>query len=148
MDLLARREHSRLELERKLARREFSPDLVAPVLDGLQSDGLLDDGRFAEAFVRSKTAKGKGPLKMLAELKARGVDESLARNALASAKVDWTALAVKVLTKRFGGGAIEDVRERARRQRFLAQRGFSAEQARAALERSADLRAADLDENL
>lgn len=136
MDLLARREHSRRELERKLVQREFEPALVARVLDELIDEGLLDNQRFAEAFVRSRIVRGKGPLKILAELSERGVGQAQAEQALAASETDWAAVAEEALAKRFGAEPINDVKERARRTRFLAARGFSGAQASAALRRS------------
>jgi len=71
MDLLARREHTRLELERKLADREFDSTVIGDVLDRLQEDGLLDEDRFIESFVRTRVGKGHGPARIQAELGQR-----------------------------------------------------------------------------
>lgn len=70
---LARREHSRLELFNKLIQKGHSPDLINTVLDQLIVDRLLNEERFVEAFVYSKTNKGQGPLKIVAELKQKGI---------------------------------------------------------------------------
>ncbi len=134
MDLLARREHSRLELARKLASRGFAPALVETVLDDLREDGLQCDERFAASFVNSRVGQGKGPLKVLAELRERGLDETHARQALDDSGADWHALARAALGKRFGAEGPADFKARARRMRFLAQRGFSREQAHRAVE--------------
>lgn len=140
MDLLARREHSRRELERKLRTREVPAGLATEVLDELIADGLLDNARFAEAFVRSRSGRGRGPRKILAELAERGIDASLAERALRAGETDWTALAEEVLGKRFGNTPIRDLKDRTRRMRFLAQRGFTREQSSAALGRSQQVR--------
>ena len=76
MNYLARREHSRRELEQKLARKEFDANEISEALDRLVEDGLLSDVRFAESFVHARRQRGSGPLKIQAELKLRGVSEA------------------------------------------------------------------------
>jgi len=132
MDLLARREHSRLELRRKLGARDLPDELIEQALDDLQQDGLLSDQRFAESFAGSRLRRGQGPQRILAELRQRGVVDALAEQALASLGADWLATARAVREKRFGRAVPQDFKERARQARFLQYRGFSAEQAMAA----------------
>ena len=138
LDLLARREHSRLELRRKLLARSHARDMADEVLDRLQREGLLDEVRFAEQFVRSRTGRGQGPAKIRAQLLQRGVGESLIDNTLAEAGCDWMALAAAARRKRFGAAAPGEYRERARQARFLKSRGFEYGQIQAALDLEAD----------
>ena len=138
MDLLARREHSRLELERKLGVRGFEPAVVAQVLDGLTRDRLLEEDRFVESFIRARARKGQGPMRIRGDLAQRGVDDGSVSAGLANAPCDWGALAAEVRTKRFGAAAPADFRERARQAKFLQYRGFDADQIRAALDLAAD----------
>jgi len=132
--LLARREYSRAELAGRLAAKHHDAERVQQALDALEVDGLQSDARFAESFVRSRLARGQGPMKVRAGLNERGVDRELARTALdaAQAETDWQALACEVLAKRFDGPGTTP-RERARRERFLAGRGFDFEQMKYAL---------------
>lgn len=51
MDLLARREHGRAELSRKLRQRGASAELIDPALDRLAEEGLLDESRYLESFI-------------------------------------------------------------------------------------------------
>ena len=132
VDLLARREHSRLELTRKLAARGFQEDVIALALDELERSGALADQRFTESFVRSRVAKGQGPARIRAELAQRGIPG--AEEVLREAEVDWLAAIRAVRSKKFGTDVPSDYRERARQARFLEYRGFSSEQIRAALE--------------
>ncbi len=162
MDLLARREHSRTELETKLARRfagSFGPgrrgrqndvaddaemqathdvwpdggaadvcnarQLIAEALDKLADDGLQSDVRFAGAFVRSRIARGKGPLRIRHELGQRGLSKGLIEAALDAAEVDWATEVQLLLDRKYGPVPPADARERARRARFLQQRGFA-----------------------
>ncbi len=130
---LARREHSRVELERKLAARGHSAAVVADTLDRLEGSGLLDAERFCESFVRSRVAKGQGPERISRELAERGIDSETAERAIAEGGDDWAALARRVRRRRFGPEVPVDYKERARQSRFLQYRGFSMEQIRAAM---------------
>ena len=138
VDLLARREHSRLELERKLARRGFPEAIVAPSLDALEHSGVLVATRFTESFIRSRIAKGKGPTRIRAELAERGVAGDQTTESLRDSDVDWLATARAVRRKRFGAELPSDFHERAKQARFLQYRGFTSDQVRAALELDTD----------
>ena len=131
MDLLARREHSRPELERKLEAKSFANDVVAVVLDKLESDGLLSSERFARSFVDSRASRGHGPYRIRRELADRGVSGDEYVN---DSRHDWGRLARDVRTRKFGPGAPANLREKARQVRFLEYRGFGQDQIRKALE--------------
>ncbi len=134
LDLLARREHSRLELKHKLLARAFVPTLVDDVLDALQADGLLDEGRFLESFIRTRIGKGQGPTRIVAELDQRGIDRGRVRAWLRGSELDWPSLAAGVREKRFGPSRPESFADRARQTRYLQYRGFEIDQIKAALE--------------
>ncbi len=73
MDLLARREHTRKELARKLSKKfRAVPEIVEEELDKLKAEGLQSDARLAEVFIRSRVSRGQGPVKIKMELRARG----------------------------------------------------------------------------
>jgi len=128
MDLLARREHTRQELRRKLERKGCDGTLVEEVLAQLAAEGLLSDGRFAESYVNARVARGEGPARIRAALREKGVDEALIAEALEGVEADWRALAEAAWRKRFAGKPPQDHKERARQARFLQQRGFTMEQ--------------------
>jgi regulatory protein len=136
--LLARREHSRLELERKLRARGFDDIAIGDTLDSLEGEGSLADERFAESFVRSRAARGQGPVRIRMELVERGIDAAQAAQRLRAAELDWHALARRARSKRFGESPPKEYAERARQARFLQYRGFDADQVGAALESEAD----------
>ncbi|PAU80209.1 recombinase RecX [Halovibrio salipaludis] len=124
MKLLARREHSRLELWRKLERAAENGELLAEVLDELAGEGWQSDERFAESFSRQRIETGYGPLRIRSELEQRGVSgDSQALTALA--EDDWVSMAQQQRQKRFGPEAPADWKEKGRQGRFLAQRGYS-----------------------
>jgi regulatory protein len=138
MDLLARREHSRYELERKLGARGFEPTIVAGVLDALAAEHLLEEQRFVESFIRSRIRKGQGPARIRAELVQRGIDDAEVAAGLAEADCDWVAIAAEARRKRFGAAPPASFAARAKQANFLQYRGFEGQQIRAALELSGD----------
>lgn len=138
LDLLARREHSRLELRRKLTARGFEVPVVDAALDALEESGALAAARFTESFIRSRVAKGQGPVRIRAELAQRGIGADEAEQLLREADLDWRSLARTARAKRFGPEPPRDYAERARQARFLEYRGFDGAAMRAALELDAD----------
>ncbi|MEO0364678.1 MAG: regulatory protein RecX [Pseudomonadota bacterium] len=127
MDALARREHAFDELFQKLCERGFDPDTVTEQLVRLRDEGLQSDARFAEAFVSSRFRQGKGPQRIRAELRGRGLGDSEIAEAFAAASHDWFKLAAEVRERKFGVVAPTEFSEKARQMRFLSYRGFSQE---------------------
>lgn len=122
---LARREHSALELRRKLDKSGFDSAEIEHVLAQLQQADLQSDERFAESYVRSRINRGYGKTRIRVELQERGVADELISDSLQQAEVDWFALAAEVRRKRFGEQNPDDFKSRAKQQRFLQYRGFS-----------------------
>ena len=133
MDMLARREHSERELSRKLALRGYDQAVIEDTIEGLVADGLLSNERFVESFVHSRFQRGQGPVKIRAELRERGIDDSAIDRWLEFYGHQWRELAGQVREKKFGNSLPGDFRERSRQMRFLQQRGFDAEQIRSVL---------------
>ena len=136
LDLLARREHSLHELFEKVCERhsDLDPDeVVRPVLEQLAADNLQSDQRFVEAWIRYRSTRGDGPLKIAAGLQPRKIASSLLKQALYEEGPDWVALCRDALRKKFRTDGKPSASEYAKMQRFLMQRGFTGEQIRAAL---------------
>ncbi|MCL7943893.1 regulatory protein RecX [Marinobacter sp. ATCH36] len=133
--LLARREHSRLELSLKLRQRKIDSDVIERVLDDYEMEGWLDDERFSDVYARQRMDLGYGPLKILAELQQLCIHTSPAcLRELTDA--EWVERAVLLREKRFGLSDItDDWDEKVRQARFLARRGFASDQVESALER-------------
>ncbi|MGD8615711.1 MAG: regulatory protein RecX [Gammaproteobacteria bacterium] len=131
--LLARREHSVLELCHKLAARGFADEVIGGAVEQLSRQNLLSDRRFADAYVRGRADRGFGPLRIQAELRERGIATSLMTETLMELSGGWVESAARQRDKRFGPGVPADKRERAKQMRFLQQRGFTAEQIRTVL---------------
>ena len=128
MDYLARREHSKQELTRKLNARGFDAAVVEATLASLIADDLLSDSRFAEAFVHSRFQRGSGPQKIHAELRERGIEDSLISASVEVFDGQWRERIREVREKKFGADPPRDFKERSRQMRFLQQRGFTFEQ--------------------
>ena len=124
MDLLARREHSRLELARKLHRRYSEYDLIEEALDKLVNDNLLSDERFTEVYVAYRRRAGFGPVRIAGELRERGVNDSLAARYLDGLDASWRDAALAARDKKFGPQPATDLTEKVRQQKFLIYRGF------------------------
>ncbi|MBV1904680.1 MAG: recombination regulator RecX [Pseudomonadales bacterium] len=100
--MLGIREHSVQELTRKLLAKGHQEKLVHHVLEDLQDRGLISDQRFAESFVRSRIAKGQGPILICGELRSRGVSERIMEDVLTYSTEHWLQLAQDARDKRFG----------------------------------------------
>jgi regulatory protein len=127
MDLLARREHSREELARKLGQRFTEREAIAAVLDQLADEGLQSDARYARGYLHSRTERGFGPLRIRQEMSLRGIGEEDIEQAFAESEVDWRACAEQVLRRKYGEQPSDSYPQRARRARFLRYRGFPVE---------------------
>lgn len=121
--LLARREHTRTELQRKLVAHAEDPQELIGLLDDLTRRGWLSDARFAEALVHDKQAKF-GVSRLAYELRERGVEESVIRDQLAELKDSELERARQVWQSKFGV-LPEDAKAHAKQMRFLQSRGFS-----------------------
>ncbi len=124
MDLLARREHGRVELTRKLRQRGATPELIEPELDRLTEEGLLSEARYLESFVSYRARSGYGPVRIREELSQRGLARADIEHALRECGIDWREQMAEVWRRKFGEQPA-DARERAKQGRFLAYRGYS-----------------------
>lgn len=138
MDYLARREHGREELINKLLRAGFGPELADATVARLVDDGLQSDARFVEAYIASRINQGKGPLRIRADLRERGIDDAAISDGLDAADHDWFTAAIEVRKKKFGACGPVDFQEKARMMRFLQSRGFDTDQIQAAVSATAD----------
>jgi regulatory protein len=128
---LSMREHSRIELKRKLARHAEEGDDIDALLDFLEKNNWLSQERFAESLIHRKAGR-YGNSRVMAELQSHGVNgEALAelKSGLAESE---TARAVEVWQRKFGTVA-QDAAERSKQMRFLMARGFSSSAVRTAL---------------
>jgi SOS response regulatory protein OraA/RecX len=114
---LARHDRSRASLDARLARAGVAAPERADVLTRAERSGLVDDARFAATRARQLAERGAGDLLVLADLARQGIDEHLAREAVATldAEVDRVA---EIVGRR--GASPQTLR-------YLASRGFAEE---------------------
>ena len=125
--LLSMREHSRLELQNKLAKGEPEMSAVYAVLDELAESNYQSDNRFTESYVRSRSNRGFGPQKIKSELSAKGVREELISEYLNTSSAIWFDNAQYQYKKKYGDEPVTDYNTWTKRARFLQSRGFSME---------------------
>ena len=123
--LLSQREHSRLELERKLSAHETEPGTLAKALDELQARGFISEERVVESVIHRRAAK-LGTARVKQELQAKGLSPEAMGEALEHLRSTELERAREVWARKFGESAT-DPKERARQVRFLISRGFAAE---------------------
>ena len=123
LGLLARREHSRAELQRKLSPHTEDAQELIDLLDDFTRRGWLSDARFAEALVHDKQAKF-GTSRLAYELRERGVEDSVIREQMVTLKDSELDRARQVWQSKFGV-LPEDAKARAKQMRFMQSRGFS-----------------------
>jgi regulatory protein len=128
---LARREHTRAEMTRKLSPHSESPEQVEQLLDALAARGWLSEARFAES--RANTLARKfGSRKIAYDLKSRGVSAEVVEQTVERALAQELENCRAAWQRKFGA-LPRSAAERGRQMRFLAGRGFSAEAVRRVL---------------
>ena len=123
--LLSQREHSRLELERKLAQHETDPGELAKALDELQARGFISEERVVESVIHRRASK-LGTARVKQELQSKGLSAEVMAEAVEQLRSTELERAREVWARKFGTPATEP-KEKARQIRFLVSRGFAAE---------------------
>ena len=123
--LLARREHSRAELARKLGQAGFATEDIVPLLDEFEARNWLSDQRFAESWVADHRARA-GSVKLAYDLRQRGVPDSVIEGVLSDNRDSALDRARDVWKNKFGTPPV-DAAEKAKQMRFLQSRGFTSE---------------------
>lgn len=121
--MLARREHSRAELEQRLLARGAEQHEVTGALDDLERRGYLSDARFAQMLVAQKAGRF-GKRAIAQAMHVRRVEASAAAGALDGVSTADEAADARALWARRFGAPPRDERERARQIRFLLARGY------------------------
>ena len=134
---LSMREHSRLELGRKLARYAEEGDDVNAVLDFLEKNNWLSQERFCESLLNRRSARF-GNHRIMADLQSHGVHGD-ALTGLKAGLADTEATRATEVWRRKFGTVAADAAERSKQMRFLLQRGFSQGAARVAMQGREDV---------
>jgi len=133
LKLLNRRDHGAREIAERLVALGFLRSAAEQAVEGLRHERLVDDGRFAEHFVAYHANRGRGPVGIAHRLRDAGVAPEAIAAAVDAGAADWRRRCAEVRRKRFGAKLPATWAEKGRQARFLTQRGFSADQVRAAV---------------
>ncbi|WP_409074772.1 regulatory protein RecX [Pantoea sp. C3] len=140
MRVLGMRDHSREELKRKLQQsvqrtaymQQKTPETITEeqmekVLDWCQENGWLNDERFTERFIQSRSRKGYGPQRIRMELTQKGIGRDAIDIAMEETNIDWAECAAQLAERKFGLPLPKEWKEKAKVQRFLQSKGFLSE---------------------
>ena len=130
--LLARREHSRVELVRKLGQAGFAQHDIDVLLDEFEGKSWLSDQRFAESYVADHRARA-GSIKLTYDLRQRGVSDVIIEDVLSKNRDSELERAREVWRKKYGAPPT-DAADKARQTRFMQSRGFTLDAIRQALD--------------
>jgi len=101
LDQLTGQARSRKELADKLAAKLVPDDVATRLLDRFEEVGLVDDAAFARSWVASRQpSKGLARRALAVELKRKGIDDDLAREALDEIDADDEAEAARALVRK------------------------------------------------
>jgi regulatory protein len=134
--LLSQREHSRSELERKLAAYEQAPGELAQVLNDLQARDFINEGRMIDSVMHRRSGK-LGATRIKQELASKGLSGEAVTEALAGLRETEYSRALEVWRKKFDRPTT-DPNDRAKQMRFLLTRGFSSEVVRKIVQSAGD----------
>ena len=121
---LSRREHSVLEMRRKLKLKSFDDEAIDVCIEKLINNNLLSEERFTESYINMRRRRGYGPGRIALELRERGVDESLFTGYLDRNNPDWHQVMLQQYCKKYGNNRASDYAEKVKRAKHLQSRGF------------------------
>ncbi|SFN10741.1 regulatory protein [Izhakiella capsodis] len=138
MRVLAQRDHSEAELRRKMVLTPQHSQLatwqdvatgptdeeIEKVIIWCYQHNFLDDSRFTKSFIDERSRKGYGPLRIRIELDKKGINRSLIEEAFTDCGIDWAHRAAELARRRFGQPLPNELKEKAKLQRYLLARGF------------------------
>jgi regulatory protein len=123
--LLSRRDYTTAELRDRLLERDFDARETDALIHDLTADGTLDDRRVAAAHVRTAgRVKGRGRLRIVRELAARGIDRDVARELVREFSPEDEAESIARVLARKRVPAAPSVTERRKIVQHLLRRGF------------------------
>lgn len=124
LNMLAQREHTKLELQHKLTAKGYDASEVLKVINDLKRQGLQSDQRFTESYITMRRKRGFGPIRIKMELSERGVAQELVDHFINDYEATWPELAEKTRRKKFGTKIPNNLQERAKQMRYLYYKGF------------------------
>lgn len=125
--LLARREHSQLELTKKLVQRDFPLSSVELVVQYCIENNYQSDFRYSQMILRARANHGYGLYRIQRELKYQGITAATVERALIDEPIDWFEQASTALSKYARNKDLSDYKQRSKGYRFLQHKGFNGE---------------------
>lgn len=140
MRILTQRDHSEEELRRKLRQsvqrtafmQQSEPEIITDaqldkVIGWCYENGWLNDARFTERFIQSRSRKGYGPQRIRLELGQKGIARADIDIAMEACEIDWSASAAQLAERKFGLPLPTEWKAKAKVQRYLQSKGFFTE---------------------
>ena len=126
--LLKFRLRSERELESRLKRKKFSPEVIRQTTEFLKEKKFIDDTLFARGWIQSRLRRSLGARRIAQELKLKGIDKDIIKKQLGILKTDYSEAEVirQLAEERFK--KLKDTEPRSAMRRvysFLVRRGFS-----------------------
>ena len=121
---LSRREHSILEIRRKLKLKSFEDDEINACIEKLINNNLLSEERFTESYINMRKRRGYGPGRITSELKERGINENQFADFLDRNNPHWHEVMRQQYRKKYGDKPIDDYADKVKRAKHLQSRGF------------------------
>ncbi|WP_312952229.1 recombination regulator RecX [Superficieibacter sp.] len=132
--ILAMRDHSEQELRRKLVvpivtkqgiePNDAPPEDVDRVVAWCIENNYLDDSRFVQQFIASRSRKGYGPARIRQELNQKGIPRDVGERAMRECDIEWGALAKDQALRKYGEPLPTEFAQKVKIQRFLLYRGY------------------------
>ena len=107
---------------------EIDPQLVEKIILYCLEHHYLDDARFTQSYINSRSRKGYGPQRIRSELTQKGVAKEVINTGFEETEVDWCRQARDLAERKFGEQLPTEWKEKAKVQRFLQYRGFFQEE--------------------
>lgn len=134
IDLLSRREYAQGELRAKLMKLGSEAQVEA-VLQRLQDEGYQSDQRFIESFIRMRLGQGHGLIRIRFDLSRKGIESDLLAEVLDGLEVDWYEQARELYQRKYSHPLDkQDYKEKSKRMRYMAQRGYSMDEIQYAID--------------
>ncbi len=121
---LSRREHSILEMRRKLKQKSFEDDEIDICIEKLINNNLLSEERFTESYINMRKRRGYGPGRIAQELRERGIGDEFFADYLDRNNPSWHEVMRQQYRKKYGETLADDYAEKVKRAKHLQSRGF------------------------
>lgn len=130
VNLLARREYSEAEIRYKMQAKAFNEEEIERAITHCQQKNWQSDRRFCESYINARSQRGYGALRIKQELThLKGIESSLVNEVLMEMDIDWSALALAVLAKKFPDYAqIKEPKLKQKVWRYMTSHGFHSDE--------------------